>query len=173
MDDLELDVRPILRGGGEPFAAIMAAVGRLQPGQKLRLVATFKPIPLFQVMARRGYESAPRHLEGGDWEVVFSPSAVSGEAGDGSGLDEVDTLHWPDPVRYLDCTELDPPRPMVDILAALEEMQAGEVLFALLGREPVFLIPELRNRGHAWVGNFDESGATYRLLVCVAGGGQA
>ena len=43
---LTLDVRPELRNGGEPFARIMQAVGDLAPGQALRLLATFEPIPL-------------------------------------------------------------------------------------------------------------------------------
>ena len=45
-DPLELDVRPLLRNGGEPFGAIMGAVGSLAPGQGLRLYATFRPEPL-------------------------------------------------------------------------------------------------------------------------------
>ena len=56
---------------------------------------------------------------------------------------------------------------MVRTLAALEEMQPGEVLCALLCREPVFLLPELRKRGHAFEGRFDPDGTTYRLLVRV------
>lgn len=171
MNDLELDVRPILRSGGEPFGAIMAAVNQLRPGQRLRLLATFKPVPLFQVMARRGYDHAPQELDGGDWEVIFSPSAAPGEVNRGTGFDPAASLDWPDPITYLDCTQLEPPQPMIDILAALEQMTAGEVLFALLGREPIFLFPELRTRGHEWVGDFDESGTAYRLMVR-AGTGQ-
>ena len=44
---VDVDVRPILRAGGEPFSAIMQAVEGLEPGQGVRLFATFKPIPLF------------------------------------------------------------------------------------------------------------------------------
>lgn len=46
---LDLDVRPILRDGGEPFSVIMAALAKLEPAQGIRLYATFKPIPLFAV----------------------------------------------------------------------------------------------------------------------------
>lgn len=69
----ELDVRPVLRAGGEPFEAIMQAVEALQPGQPLRLLAPFEPIPLFAVLGRIGYAHAARELPGGDWEVLFSP----------------------------------------------------------------------------------------------------
>ena len=74
---LELDVRPILRDGGEPFSAIMEAVGALAPGQSLRLLATFKPLPLFQVLGARGFEAAAREIGGGDWEVIFTPAGAA------------------------------------------------------------------------------------------------
>jgi TusA-related sulfurtransferase len=163
MNDLELDVRPILRNGGEPFGAIMGAVAQLARGQRLKLYATFKPVPLFNVMASKGFASDASPLQDGDWMVIFTPveqgSAATGEASAAS------PETWPDPAHYLDCTELDPPEPMVRILDTLETMAEGEVLFALLGREPIFLFPELKARGHAWVGDFDVTGDAYRLMI--------
>lgn len=159
---LELDVRPILRNGGEPFGAIMAAVNSLMPGQALMLLATFKPVPLFRVMESKGFGSEATELENGDWQVLFRPSVPIAAAG-GSSADNPDS--WAEPAHYLDCSDLDPPQPMVQILEQLEVMGEGEVLFALLGREPVFLFPELKGRGHAWVGAFDETGEAYRLMV--------
>ena len=61
-------------------------------------------------------------------------------------------------------------RAVEDLQAALESLQQGDVLFALLAREPVFLFPELAKREHEWAGNFDASGTTYRLLVRHGGG---
>lgn len=163
-DALELDVRPILRNGGEPFGAIMAAVNSLAPGQSFKLFATFKPVPLFRVMETKGfgYEASP--LENGDWQVIFTPV---GEAERAALSSPENPDSWGDPTHYLDCTDLDPPQPMVEILGRLETMDEGHVLFALLGREPVFLFPELQARGHAWVGDFDETGDAYRLMVRV------
>lgn len=163
MNDLELDVRPILRDGGEPFGAIMAAVGQLAKGQRLKLFATFRPEPLFGVMARQGFAHEASPLDNGDWMVVFTPVTVGPLAASESSPDAPET--WPDPAHYLDCTELDPPEPMAVILARLETMAEGEVLFALLGREPLFLFVELQARGHAWAGDFDETGDNYRLMV--------
>ncbi len=42
----ELDVRPLLKSGVEPFQAIMDAAENLLPGQSLLLVTPFKPVPL-------------------------------------------------------------------------------------------------------------------------------
>lgn len=157
---VDLDVRPILLNGGEPFSAIMQAVASLKPGEGLRLIATFQPVPLFRVMADKGFSHEARPLEDGSWEVLFHPlETAAGLAGGGDGA------AWPEPARHLDNRDLEPPEPMMRILAATEEMQAGEVLSALLCREPVFLLPELEKRGLAWRGDFEPDGQTYRMLI--------
>jgi TusA-related sulfurtransferase len=166
---IELDVRPVLRAGGEPFEKIMETVTNLRPGEGLRLLATFKPVPLFGVLGAQGFAHEARELADGDWEVLFRPAASAAQparavvaSNDGA---------WPDPVRQLDNRDLDPPEPMVRILAATEAMQEGEVLSALLCREPIFLLPELAKRGHAWRGGFEDDGSTYRILVRVGAAG--
>lgn len=166
-DPYELDVRPLLKSGSDPFQAIMSAVDGLAPGQPLKLIATFRPVPLFSVMAGRGFAHQDQPLGNGDWEVLFTPEEQVDEIRVSAGDTGLDT--WPDPARQLDLTDLDPPEPMVRILAAVEKMQAGEVLFALLAREPLFLYPELAKRGHKWAGNFDAAGETYRILIRVGG----
>lgn len=165
MKPLDLDVRPILRAGGEPFGAIMSAVRELAPGQSLRLLAPFRPDPLFQVLARQGLANDARQVEGGDWEVLFSP--VRAEDDTEMPVDPAVPVTWPEPIKHIDCSELEPPEPMVRVLAALETLAVGQVLFALLSREPLFLFPELTARGHAWYGQFDEAGTKYRLLILV------
>ena len=74
---VSLDVRPTLRNGGEPFEAIMAAVAALQPGQGLLLYATFKPVPLLNVLGARGFSHQAREIGGGDWEVLFTPATTA------------------------------------------------------------------------------------------------
>jgi TusA-related sulfurtransferase len=76
-----------------------------------------------------------------------------------------DDSEWPAPVRHITNRDLDPPEPMVRILAAVEEMAPGEVLSALLCREPIFLLPELAKRGHRWRGGFEPDGTTYEVLA--------
>ncbi|WIM11616.1 DUF2249 domain-containing protein [Enhydrobacter sp.] len=160
-----LDVRPILRSGGEPFEKIMETVARLAPGQGLRLLATFKPVPLFSVLGSKGFSHEARELGDGDWEVLFRPTNGASSARSVSAAPAADVSDWPAPVQQLDNRELDPPEPMVRILAATETMKQGEVLSALLCREPIFLIPELAKRGHGWRGGFEPDGKTYRILV--------
>lgn len=160
---VDVDVRPILRAGGEPFSFIMAALERLEPGQGVRLYATFKPVPLFAVMADKGFSHAAQPLDGGEWEVLFTPSAEAKPAATVSGKAAFDD--WPEPSVRLDNRDLEPPEPMVRILGAAEKLAPGETLSALLRREPVFLFPQLEKRGYRWLGGFSPDGATYELTV--------
>lgn len=68
---VELDVRPILREGGEPFGQIMSTLGEVPEGHVLRLRATFKPTPLFGVMRAKGWKHWIERGEGDDWIVWF------------------------------------------------------------------------------------------------------
>lgn len=164
---MTLDVREELRRGGEPLPRIMETVKKLRPGEKLRLLATFEPIPLFHVMAARGFRHEAKQVAPGDWEVLFIPDdgAASGSAAarareggpaakggpastSGPAAPPVaEAEDWPDPARSLDNRGLMPPEPMIRVLEALETLPAGEVLEVRNDREPVFLYPELAERG--------------------------
>lgn len=159
---VDVDVRPILRAGGEPFSVIMSALDRLAPGQGLRLYAPFRPVPLFGVMAERGFVHSERALDAGEWEVRFTPAAAP-QAASPSVAPAFDD--WPAPAVRLDNRDLDPPEPLVRILAAAGQLGPGETLSALLRREPVFLFPQLEKRGYRWLGGFSPDGAAYQLTV--------
>jgi len=155
---LTLDVRPELRAGGEPFARIMQAVGDLAPGQALRLLATFEPIPLYALLGRKGLAHRAIHHGAEDWEILFTPEEATAPparrqatqpaagiradpAGDGAA--------WPAPAESLDNRGLPPPEPMMRILSTLEHLAPGAVLEAWTDREPLHLYPELEARGAA------------------------
>lgn len=163
---IDVDVRPILRAGGEPFSIIMAALARLEPGEGLRLYAPFKPVPLFDVMASKGFAHREAELEGGEWEIRFLPDNGSLEASEPASAAPSEG-DWPEPAVHLDNRDLDPPEPMVRILAALERLAPGQTLFAELSREPIFLFRELEKRGHQWRGGFTPQKDAYQLTVRV------
>ncbi|HEY8595383.1 MAG TPA: DUF2249 domain-containing protein [Devosiaceae bacterium] len=169
-DLVELDVRPVLRSGGEPFGVIMQTVSELKPGQGIRLLATFEPVPLVAVLARRGFEHEAREIGNGDWEVIFRPDAATRVRLSTATSPNSEPTSWPDPSVELDDRGLEPPEPMVNILAALQSMQPGEVLAARLLREPIFLFPELKDRGHHWAGRFTGDGSIYEIRILVGGG---
>lgn len=170
MEPKILDVRADLKAGREPLPMIMQAVKGLSPGQPLLLRATFEPIPLYRVLGMKGYGHEAKRLEGGDWEILFSPGEKRGLFGrktkagpDGAPSAMAPAKAWPAPVHSLDNRGLTPPEPMIRILSTLEEMGPGEVLEAFNDREPQFLYPELEARGHAIRVEKQEQGA--RLLI--------
>ena len=63
----------------------------------------------------------------------------------------------PDAV-HIDVRGLPPPEPAVAILQFIEQQDAGQVVIAHLDREPIFLYPELSDRG--W---------TYEILASECG----
>lgn len=155
---VELDLRDDMRAGREPFSQIMAAVRALEDHEVLRLRTIFEPVPLFAVLAKRGflYESQQNAPE--DWSVWFwrgapKPEAAEPESTVASGADaeSSDRMHW------LDVTGLEPPQPMMRTLAALETLPEGHELVQINVRVPQLLLPMLAERGYAFA--VDESHA--------------
>lgn len=52
-----------------------------------------------------------------------------------------------DDAVHIDVRGLEPPEPMIAILQAIDSGEADTVLVAHLDREPIFLYPELDDRG--------------------------
>ncbi|MDE2291126.1 MAG: DUF2249 domain-containing protein [Elusimicrobia bacterium] len=73
--DVELDVRPDIRAGGEPLGRIREAAQRLTAGQVLSLRAPFEPKPLYAVLRNMGFEHWSQPEESGDWQVLFRKRA--------------------------------------------------------------------------------------------------
>lgn len=168
MEPFLLDLRPTLRQGGEPFAEIMRAVAHLAPGQDLRLLTPFEPVPLYAVLGNKGLVHTAKRIADDDWDILFThrpgenekpPADLRPDSGEG----------WPAPSLTLDHRELEAPEPMIRTLAALEAARQGEVLTVLLCRKPAFLLPEIVRRGHKWRGEFEADGESYRLSVWKTG----
>ena len=65
--------------------------------------------------------------------------------------------------QQLDNRGLQPPEPMVRILAALGTLEDGTELAVLMDREPFMLYPELERRGFEW--DFTEQDEDYLLTI--------
>lgn len=172
-----LDVRPILQAGGEPFPEIMQAIAKLESGQGLRLLATFKPEPLFSVMKKKGFAHCEKELGGGDWEIIFNPESATVAAAPEQSAAAArpghdDASGWAAPSRSLDNRGMMPPEPMVITLEAIENMAPGEVLEGWYDRDPLLLYPELQTRGHQ--AHCEKTGPSeYRVLIRCAQPGTA
>jgi uncharacterized protein (DUF2249 family) len=163
--EVELDLRGDMRAGREPFSRILSAVAVLGPGEVLLLRTIFEPVPLFGVLAKRGFEHEVARHAADDWSVWFwrgergAPSRKSlvreDEPADAAMLQNPPTevLMIDDaaerPTLLLDVRGLEPPEPLVRTLAALDALPEGHQLVQINARVPQFLLPMLSERGFA------------------------
>jgi uncharacterized protein (DUF2249 family) len=154
-----LDVRPILRSGGEPFSVIMEAIGKTPADGALKLRATFKPTPLFHALGSQGWQHWVESGAGDDWTVWFY-RATDGERPQKVSQAEVGAAHLEKAhpelagrlkvegaLWYLDVRRLSPPEPMEMTLTVLEKLPRGTRLVQINERVPQFLLPILKDRG--------------------------
>jgi uncharacterized protein (DUF2249 family) len=138
---VEVDVREDLRRGEEPFARIMAAAKALAPAEALVLRAPFEPVPLYDVLGRRGLAHWTEQRAPDDWRVWFHREAVAPTPSPGP------RAAVPSDAATLDVRGLEPPLPMVRVLERLDALEPGAALTVLHERRPLFLYPQLDERG--------------------------
>ena len=103
---VDVDVRPILRAGGEPFSVIMQAVEGLEPGQGMRLLATFK-IAVWCAWDREASVMKPSNWMAGNGKSAFVPKPPCPRP---RSIRIAPMLFaWPEPLIDLDNRDLDPP----------------------------------------------------------------
>lgn len=141
LEAVQLDVRPDIRGGQEPFARIMAAVKGLGPGQALVLRAPFEPIPLYDVLGKRGLAHWTDRHTPDDVTVWFYRAAGPAE----TAIPRAPVA--PPLVVTIDVRGLEPPQPLMAVLDRLETLAPDGTLEVLHERRPMFLYPQLEDRG--------------------------
>jgi uncharacterized protein (DUF2249 family) len=142
---VHMDVRADIRGGERPLARIIAAVEALAGDQVLVLRAPFEPIPLYDVLGKRGFAHWTERRAADDWSIEFYRDATTP---DSRPLVEAPVTGSPGRV-VLDVRGLEPPHPMMRVLAAIDRLDPGAVLEVRHDRRPVFLYPQLDDRGFA------------------------
>lgn len=152
---VDLDVRPVIASGSDPLNSIMGKVKTVKPGQVLRIINTFEPTPLIGMLEKKGFETWVEELDKNTIHTYFykTPGAAeapaekpAAPAGDWDGL----VQRFGDKVVQIDVRHLEMPQPMVTILEALDRLPADMALYVVHKRIPVFLLPELAQRGFAY-----------------------
>jgi len=59
-----------------PFEEVMEALCRLQPGQRIRLVISREPLPLYSVLERNGYAWFTMARDDGSYEIDICERAA-------------------------------------------------------------------------------------------------
>jgi uncharacterized protein (DUF2249 family) len=92
--DATLDAREI---DGEPFGEIMAALEDLGDDETLRLINSFEPEPLYDVLDERGFDHETTEVSADEYHVDIQPAAGDGESGVQT---TVDVREIPKPDRH-------------------------------------------------------------------------
>lgn len=148
---VRLDVRAMLAGGTDPLEKIIATIGALKRDQVLLIINSFEPTPLINLLNKKGFSSYVETVNESEIHTWFinqklinqNPEPIKTED---SGWDELVSL-FEGRMRYVDVRQLEMPQPMHTILEALESLPPGDALYVYHKRIPVFLLPELSERG--------------------------
>lgn len=155
----EVDVRPTLDRGEEPFSQIISVVAQVPEGEQFVLFTRFEPLPLYTVLERRGFQPYARCLGPEDWEIRFfrgkPPAPPPARAGSShttapeavDATPPADAWAAPDVTLTIDVRELTPPEPMMRILEAVSKLEPGQRLLVHHARYPVYLMPRLEELG--------------------------
>ncbi len=147
---VELDVRAEIESGKDPLNLIMKAVKQLQPGQVLKLINSFEPVPLMLLLEKQGFESCAETINDNLVHTFFHKNqatqikeADTSKAGE--GWDEM-LQRFTGKMETVDVRQLEMPLPMLTILDALDKLPEEKALYVIHKRIPVFLLPELTER---------------------------
>ena len=153
---IDLDVRPILAGGVDPFEAIMAKLKTMNDSDTLRIINTFEPIPLLNILKKKGYDYQTERPEAGVVHTFLEKMDTPVE----ETIEEVETEElnynsvlekYAGKMKEIDVRDLEMPLPMVTILEELEHLKADNALFVNHKKLPQYLLPELKDRNYKWV----------------------
>lgn len=150
---ISFDVRPILNSNADPLKDIQQKIKSLLPGQVLKIINTFEPTPLISLLKRQGIESFADKISDDLVETYFykekpeptanTPMETVTNSSDWDGI----LKKYDDKVQNVDVRHLEMPQPMLTILAELGKLPIGYALLVHHKRIPVFLLPELNDRG--------------------------
>lgn len=149
-DIVELDVRPVIQSGKDPFNMINRELKQLENGKVLKLVNSFEPVPLIQILSKQGFEYYVETISENIVNTYFRKTTgtkaveVTGKK-TGEEWNEV-IKRFKNNLIIIDVRHLEMPLPMMTILEALENLPADHALFVYHKRIPMFLLPELAER---------------------------
>jgi uncharacterized protein (DUF2249 family) len=147
---ISLNVIPVINEGKDPLKLILQKIELLKSGQVLKLTNSFEPLPLINLLRKKGFESFTEMTGDGNYSTWFYKTAeaefenveMSQDDSDWSSL----VKSRKDNLREIDVRSLEMPLPMLTILEALDGLDEKQSLYVIHKRVPLFLLPELEQR---------------------------
>ena len=159
---IELDVRPIINSGKDPFLDIMNKVKSLKEDEVLLIINSFEPIPLYTVLGEKGFDHYTEE-EDEAFKVYFFKSSSEKNTSDKKSKSKISLSEFENVIE-LDVRELPPPEPMMKIFEKLSEVDEKTILLVHHHREPLMLYPKLEERGFEAISNKIEENY-YKVLI--------
>jgi uncharacterized protein (DUF2249 family) len=152
------DARPQLAAGEDPLTTILKKLSVVKPDQTMLVINSFEPAPLIRLLRAKGYAiTVARKQPELVYTYITNTNGIgtlneieSGNAEDSDLFDQV-LQRYNLKFTEVDVRDMEMPRPMITILAALEHLQKGEALYVRHKRIPVYLLPELKERNFNYV----------------------
>lgn len=166
---IEIDVRPVIASGKDPLNLIMGKVKTIQTGQVLKIINTFEPTPLILMLKEKGFETYVDNLSDNLIETYFHKTVKSNSAEvkqeQPTAMDWDNVLrNFGDKIKIINVRHMEMPQPMLTILSALDELPIGMALYVYHKRIPVFLLPELVQKGFNYRIKDVKDGEVYLLI---------
>ena len=146
---IELDVRPIIDSGRDPFKDIMGKAKILGENEVLMIINNFEPVPLYSVLGKKGFAHKTINSNG-VWKIYFFKDNHSNVSNAGV---ETKNPEFNEEVFELDVRDLEPPEPMIRILETLPRLNDKTILVVHHHREPLMLYDKLVERGYNAITN--------------------
>ncbi|MBE2247776.1 MAG: DUF2249 domain-containing protein [Candidatus Competibacteraceae bacterium] len=150
---VEMDVRPMIASGNDPLEVILKQIGDLPSGHALKIINTFEPVPLIHLLKKKGFDSYVEHT--GDVILTYFYHRAT-EVAD-VPREDAQAVNWDDAIQRfdgkfqtVDVRNLEMPLPMISILEAIQQLEVGQALFVYHKRIPVYLLPELYEKGYSY-----------------------
>lgn len=147
-----LDVRPVLDAGEDPLNLIIQSVNQLPESKVLKIINTFEPTPLIKLLEKKGFSYYVDNISDNLIETYFFKNKNKQQLKNESLVAQTNDWNeikskFIDHLINIDVRQLQMPLPMHTILENLENLKPEEALYVYHKRIPVFLLPELRDRG--------------------------
>lgn len=158
---IELDVRPVLQNNQDPLKIILKAINELNSDEGLKIINTFTPTPLINLLHKKGFKYQIENLETDLVITTFFKSHTTNlkelnlpeqvQNDEEMEFDKKKQTFTKDKIICLDVRQLEMPLPMVNILQQLENTNLNEAIFVQHRKVPVFLLPELQAKGFQYL----------------------
>ncbi len=171
---VELDVRPALAEHQDPLKNILQAINKIKPEQALKIINTFEPVPLINLLSKKGYGFNVQRISAEEVHTYFyrteNQSAQDNKLIVPETNEDTDTFaqklqeYEADKLYTIDVRGLPMPQPMLTILETLKKVGNNEALFVYHKKVPAFLLPELQERGFSYLFQHTDEGSVNMLI---------